>query len=288
MTLKPYKKLLITDVDNTLFDWFSIWYYPFKALIENVLDITKLDKTDLLSEIRQVHKRHGTSEYSFLLTELPSLLKVYGDTSTIRSNLDRAISAYQLERMSRLKLYDSVQETLVQIKERGTTIVAYTESKAWHSKFRFKALGLDKLIDTLYSPPDHTVPLGEKDKQNIELYLTQVRHTPPNELKPNPKLLEDIITEKGFKKSESCYIGDSRLKDIEMAHFANVDHVYAKYGNQHFDKEDTRYELLRKVSHWSDKDIEREKQIIAGDHHIEPTRVANQFSDLLKFFEFGS
>lgn len=32
------KTVLITDLDNTLFDWFSIWYNSFNAMLNKVVE----------------------------------------------------------------------------------------------------------------------------------------------------------------------------------------------------------------------------------------------------------
>lgn len=37
-------KVLITDVDNTLFDWFNVWYQSFSAMIEEVERISGISR----------------------------------------------------------------------------------------------------------------------------------------------------------------------------------------------------------------------------------------------------
>jgi hypothetical protein len=61
------KKVLITDLDNTLFDWVALWCACFTAMMNKVVEISGIPVEDLKPEIRRVHQRHGTSEYSFLL-----------------------------------------------------------------------------------------------------------------------------------------------------------------------------------------------------------------------------
>ena len=65
--------VLVTDLDNTLFDWFDIWYTSFSAMLNEIVRISNIPIEVLEREIKTVHEKHGTSEYAFLIEELPSL-----------------------------------------------------------------------------------------------------------------------------------------------------------------------------------------------------------------------
>jgi hypothetical protein len=67
------KTALITDLDNTLFDWVELWLNCFSSMLDSIVEISGIDKAKLLPEIAAVHQKHGTSEYSFLIDEVPSL-----------------------------------------------------------------------------------------------------------------------------------------------------------------------------------------------------------------------
>jgi len=67
------KTALITDLDNTLFDWADIWYKCFSAMLDEIVRISGLPRETLIPEIQAIHQKYGTSEYSFLIEELPSL-----------------------------------------------------------------------------------------------------------------------------------------------------------------------------------------------------------------------
>jgi phosphoglycolate phosphatase len=79
------------------------------------------------------------------------------------------------------------------------------------------------------------------------------------------------------------YIGDSLMKDVAMARSVGAIDVWAKYGVAQNRKE---YDLLRRVTHWTDADVEREKEI-AERPHVSPTVVLDRsFDELLRHFEF--
>jgi hypothetical protein len=44
------KKLLITDVDNTLLDWQHLWFETFSAMARRVLEISKVDADRFYAE----------------------------------------------------------------------------------------------------------------------------------------------------------------------------------------------------------------------------------------------
>ena len=64
--------VLITDLDNTLYDWFEVWYQSFRAMLTRLVKDSGVPEEALITEIKEIHERHGTSEYLMLLTELPS------------------------------------------------------------------------------------------------------------------------------------------------------------------------------------------------------------------------
>jgi phosphoglycolate phosphatase len=88
--------------------------------------------------------------------------------------------------------------------------------------------------------------------------MTKFKHTPPGEKKPNPALLLDIIGDVGGIVESTIYVGDSQMKDIAMAQDAGVMEVWAKYGVGQFH---SGYELLRRVTHWTDEDVEKERAL---------------------------
>lgn len=282
------KKVLITDLDNTLFDWVDIWYNSFSAMLGKVVEISGLQEDALKSEIRAVHQRHGTSEYAFLLEELPSLQE-YCSGADIGSVFEPAIDQYRKARAKSLKLYPTVSNTLNILASKGVKIVAFTESMAFYTNYRLRKLALDEQIDVLFSPADHDLPKGmdvttirKYPAENYMLKKTIHKHTPKGQFKPNAEILKSILSEIGFRTEDCVYVGDSRHKDIAMAEDVGVDHAWARYG---IALQRPEYELLREVTHWSDADVEREKQVAKRD--VEPDVVLEDcFGQILEKFEF--
>jgi phosphoglycolate phosphatase len=279
------KRLLITDVDNTLLDWQNLWYQTFSAMMDRVFEISGADPDTLYAEASAIHQKYGTSEYSRLLEELPSLQRLYGDT--VLSVMSPAIDAFRETRRRVLALYPTVAETLATLKAKGVTIAAFTESKAFYTNYRFRKLGLDGLIDVLYSPEDHSVPeeVIATRRYDVETYAfrhTIHRYTPEGEVKPNPAILLDIVNDLGASIGEVVYVGDHPLKDVFMAQQAGIIDVHAAYGSSQHKPE---YELLRRVTHWTPEMVERERTALKIGSVIASHVLTRDFAQILPLFE---
>lgn len=280
--------VVITDLDNTLFDWVGIWHQSFNAMLQRLVSDSGVAQEILEPEFKAIHEKYGTSEYAFSIQELPSLQKLYPGEDLAKKYYG-AIEASRQARHNVLHLYDTVLNTLEELKDKGCLIIAYTESMAFYSNRRMRTLGLDRIFDFLYSPEDHDIPSGlsledirRYSPEHYELRRTIHRHTPKGKLKPSPDVLLNIINEVGALVDQTIYIGDNLMKDIVMAKQAGVTNIWAKYGEA---QDRPEYELLRRVSHWPDEDVNKEKEKetrqIAAQYELESC-----FGELLKLFEF--
>lgn len=285
------RSILITDVDNTLLDWVSVWHASFSAMLAELISTSGVTEALLLPEIRTVHQRHGTSEYAFLIDEIPSLKKAAGSQPTVEFYAD-AIQAFREARRDTLALYPGVMEFLRTAKASGTLVIAYTESKAFYTEYRFRKLGLDEVVDYLYSPPDHDLPAGTSKSQlrkypasHYEMAKTKHRHTPEGEVKPNSTILAGILGEIGAQPHQAIYVGDSLMKDIVMAQDVGILDAHASYGAaQHTDA----YTLLKKVTHWTAEDVERETKIMQHPPVTPSITLEQRLDELADFVSFAS
>lgn len=281
---------LILDLDNTLFDWFAVWYASFEPVYNEILRKTDRPEAEIQADIRKVHQARRTSEYTFLLEEIEALADMR-QREDVRTAFHDALELARHGRDHNLKLYPSVFRSLWRIKDQGTKIVAYTESMAFYSAYRLKRFGLDGVIDVLFSPQDHDVPSGVSvDKMRrmpdefYELQVTETRHTPPGELKPNPRVLLDIVKTVGATADRCAYVGDSLFKDVAMARDVGVFDIHAKYGESQRRPE---YDLLRQVSHWTETDVQRERAIVEKGHDFEPSAVlTDSFAEIFIHCDF--
>lgn len=275
------KKLLITDLDNTLYDWVTFFAKSFSAMIDEVVRISKIDREVLLDGFRDVHRRHGNSEYPFAILEVECLREMYNEPTELLAAMDHALHEFNRMRKKTLHLYPTVQETLVALTRRGVRVVGHTEAIGANAHFRLRKLGIVDLFEKLYvlhgaiSPH----PKGEPAEPSAPPHL--IEQVPLAERKPNPRLLLDICRRMNVSAEEAVYVGDSQARDISMAVDAGVTAVWAAYGTKY---NKTDWEALVRVTHWTDDDVQREQELrkIAGS--VQPDVVINRFADLLGLF----
>lgn len=279
---------VIFDVDNTLYDFMDFYNPAMTAMIDKISEKSGVEKDQLIKEFRAIHQREGTSEYVFAVQELPSLLALHPNDN-IAKLYDDAIYAFRSERKKHLKLYDGVLETLHEIKKSGTRIIAYTESPGFHAMSRLKRLGLDGVIDVVYSMPDHEIP-QDKDMDVVRMYpesnyrfeTTEMRFTPRGVLKPDPASIQAIIHDLNMDEDGVLYVGDHLMKDMAMAKKIGLNAAHASYGVY---MDPAKYGLLRQISFWTDEMIEKEKKFHEANP-MPPDVTLENISDLLKNYEF--
>ena len=128
----------------------------------------------------------------------------------------------------------------------------------FYSHYRLRRLGLDGVIDIVFSPQDHDLPEGISPEEirkypsaHYALKYTSHEHTPKGSTKPDTDVLNAIINGLNLVKADCIYVGDSLFKDVAMAQDVGVDDVLAVYGKA---QDRPEYQLLRGVTHWSDKE----------------------------------
>ncbi|MGA9137584.1 MAG: hypothetical protein WBZ39_06590, partial [Methylovirgula sp.] len=188
---KPVKTAVVTDLDNTLFDWVELWVRCFAPMLDSIVDISGVPREKLIPEIAAVHQRHGTSEYSFLIDELPSLQPILNGQRASQV-FATAIEIYRRQRRKYLELYPTVATTLLKIKGHGTRIIGYTDSMAFYSNYRVRRLGLDGVLDYIFCPEDHQIPAGltaedlrKYPARRYQFKYTQTHFTPKGSKKPD-------------------------------------------------------------------------------------------------------
>lgn len=210
------KRVLITDVDNTLLDWQGLWYQTFSAMIGKVIEISGVDSETLYAECSTIHQKYGTSEYSRLLEELPCLHALYGED--VLKVMAPAVDTFRDVRRRVLQLYPTVEETLMALKSAGVVIAAFTESKAFYTNYRFRKLGLDGLIDYLYSPADHSMP----DDTLATATTSQTATISKGRSTASPQRARSSQTQTSYSKSFRIWARQSRRQFMSATIFSRT------------------------------------------------------------------
>src|SRR2546423_13702641 len=111
-------RLLVTDLDNTLYDWVAYFVPAFYAMVETASTLLHVSMDELLLEMKEIHQQHRSSEHPFSLLEAPTVQRKLAQLSLDerKQYLNEAFHAFNRIRKQSLKLYDGVYETLESIR----------------------------------------------------------------------------------------------------------------------------------------------------------------------------
>ena len=101
-------KLLITDLDDTLYDWSGFFVPAFYAMAEEIAGITGIAMDQLLHEYREVHQSLGTVEFPYATLRLPSIRACFTGMETAQMKeaaklLEFEHAAFLRDRIEKLK-----------------------------------------------------------------------------------------------------------------------------------------------------------------------------------------
>jgi phosphoglycolate phosphatase len=259
MMSKIRVSVLITDLDNTLYDWVTFFSESFYDMVDVATGILGVSKEQLLDQLHLVHQSLHSSEHPYAILATEAVRNRFPNLSRREqaAALDEAFHAFNRTRKQTLRLYDGVESSLKTIHDSGALIIAHTEATVPNALFRLRQLGIECYFDHIYAstPQGFEPPVTAVD--NILGNTNVIIHyLPIGERKPNPKVLEDISQELCFDHSEAVYVGDSISRDMGMAKAAGLWAAWAQYGTN-FEK--GHWERLVRITHWTKEDVERAK-----------------------------
>ena len=259
----PNTKLIIVDVDDTLFDWLGMWSESFETFVSVLATRSTLPGDKLIAELRRLHVSARTSERGFVRDD--------GEVLGVDPQaLEELAHKFEQDLRSRTRLFPGVMETLTQLRDAGVSVVAHTDTPVNIAAERFVELGLDGVVDALFATTGKAATIHRLAVRQLQVaQLTEVSCP-----KPSPDALLQILEACDVAARETMYVGDSKMKDIPMARAVGVKDVFAAYGCR---RTSSAYELLRSVSHWTDEDIARERALLK----VEPTHSLERFEDVL-------
>lgn len=268
-------RLLVCDLDNTLYDWVGYFTRAFYAMVDETIELTGCDRDRLLDDLRAVHQEHHDSEHPFALLETRIINEIYSDLSLNEKakRLDSAFYAFNKKRKETLRLYPGVAECLKFLIDSGVVLVAHTESKMYAAMDRLLRLDLMKYFRTVYCrerPNSRHPDISRANELLLKFPLDRMVELPVHERKPNPAVLLDICKAENFMTEQTAYVGDSMARDMLMAKEAGVFSIWAKYGTMNRSAD---YAKLVRVTHWTAEDVIREKRLSEKAHHLVPDRI---------------
>ncbi|MDQ2643160.1 MAG: HAD family hydrolase [Myxococcota bacterium] len=268
-------KLLITDLDNTLYDWVGFYVPSFLAMVEEIHRISGLPTETLKKAFKRVHEKHGTTEYAFAIEELDVLVALDEGLSVGEklAKYDSAIHAFRSMRRKLLRPYPGVKEGLDRLVRSGIRVVAHTDSLSGYVSRRLRQLELDSFFAAICAPKDHGVPFGldaamlQKADPASTLARCQVLDFPDSFRKPDPRTLDPVFQTFGVSPAETAYLGDSKTRDVWLARQAGVLDIWASYGTA----APSLYGELVQITYWTKEDLKQDEMLRKQVETIAPS-----------------
>lgn len=235
-------RLVVTDMDNTLYSWIDYIVPAVEAMVDAVQLATGFPRIKVVQSLKAVYGKYESNEYPFALQE-SSIFREFPEFGSFdKLVIEPARMAFSEARRKYLKPYKNVAETLAVLREEKILVVALTDAPRNPAEQRAKRLGLDTWLLALYTMPGFSFPEGPDGTALVAPDILQrqekgeykaacpVIELPREWEKPNVNGLKKIISTYGLQPSEVLVVGDSLKKDIAIAQQLGCHDAWAEYG----------------------------------------------------------
>ncbi len=268
--------VLITDLDNTLYNWIDYFAPCFRAMVEDISLATGVDEDELHRQFQAVYRSYQAPEYRWAICELEVMQKLHTDevNQLVWSGFNKFIRG----RSRHLYLYPGVEDMLRTLKGRGFTVIGVSNAPVREVLSRVRCLKIYEHLDALVAwegvhrgdqrLASRTVPLG------LELHTFPKQHLKPS-THPYDEALRRFAPQ---SHGRVIVLGDSIGNDLVPGHQIGALTVWARYGTR-FEPEN--FKTLSRLSYW---DTEHMKQVYASDV-VDPDEIIDEASELIRLVD---
>jgi putative hydrolase of the HAD superfamily len=195
---------IIFDMDNTLFDFVEA---KMSACTEVVNFLGAGDPEELFEYFRR--EIHGF--------ENPENIRDYmlDNGIDLLENYQTCVRIYETQKISHIKLYPDVRETLEELNEIGLLLGIVTDANSDNARKRLVKTGLEDLVHSLTA------------------------HDMTGAKKPDLAPFKYALDTMGLIASETLFVGDSLRRDIAPSKELGMMAAYAAYGDRNSAKDRT-------------------------------------------------
>jgi phosphoglycolate phosphatase len=249
-------RLVVTDMDNTLYSWVNYIVPAIEAMVEAVCRATGFPKIKVVQSLKRVYAKHESNEYPFALQE-STLFEEFPDFGSFdKLVILPAQTAFREARRRYLEAYPGVVETLRALAERRVPVVALTDAPRNPAEQRVRSMDLDGLLTALYTLPAFQFPatreglplvsqaIVRKEEKGEYRARCPVVELPRDYEKPDDRGLRRICAELQVEPREVLVVGDSLRKDVEVARKVGAIDAWAEYGTYYSSEYRERLEIV--------------------------------------------
>lgn len=246
-------KLIVTDIDNTLFDWVDYYANAIPPMLKEVESITSIPYSQLAKEASVVFSEHSI-EYPFVVQELPSVVDFcdHDVDKMLQQVAEPSRAAFKDAAAAHLIPYKKVIYTLDILSKAHPEIpiVALTDAPRYIAMWKLNKLGILHYFDAVFGLEDPILPVDKYHRVKVDSevlmkhlrkhnfdFKGKVRILPDEYEKPGVKGFKSILVEYDIDDPQQVlWIGDNVTKDIALGKKLGVVTAWAKYGATHSKK----------------------------------------------------
>ena len=258
MTEKTPVKLIVSDIDNTISDYFNIWAQETGKGIEAVAASRGIDTNnpEAMKNVYDSIKSIPTTgaiwhDFARMVREAP-VFSLEGKSPEERKRLEKSDAKiahdFQVNYAKGKSVYEGVIETVKEARKNGAQFVLYTDSPEDGAIRTLVHIGfpidqLDGLVCRA-NDPDEILPNGKKapmqvDGGKIGEYKKALKAklgdkyviNEGNCWKPNPAVMQGILDRHGAKAEETVMVGDNIKSDGGFV-VMGVNYAWQKEGSK--------------------------------------------------------
>jgi phosphoglycolate phosphatase len=286
-------RLVVTDMDNTLYPWTFYVVPAVEALMDVVCQATGFPRIKVIQSLKAVYEKYESNEYPYVLQE-SSIYREFPEFGSFdKLIIQPAKAAFAEARRKYLKPYPRVVETLKELKARGLPVVALTDAPRNPAEHRSRLLGVDELLTALYTLPGFQFPatrdgepliaddIAQRERRGEYRAACEVVELPRDHEKPDPRALREICRRFEVEPRETLVVGDSLRKDVALARAVGAVDCWAEYGTY------VPAEYLERLSVVSANSITRRHAASVVDHDADrpPTSATHSLSNFSQILQ---
>ncbi|XVV15287.1 HAD family hydrolase [Actinoplanes sp. CA-131856] len=234
---RPPRWALITDLDNTLYDFPTFYEAGLRAAVSEITELLSLTPDEAISRLRDVYAERGTIEYAFAVEEFPEMKKVPRETQIAIAK--QITNSFWVSATKTLEPYDTVKETLRVLADQRIAVIGYTDAPIHEAMRRLKAMRLDVYLTGIVAQywrrrrPGYALLMSElPGHARASSRRRFAWRTSQNEKKPNSQVYARIADHLGCEADRVTVIGDSVERDLLPAVQLGFGAVWARYGRR--------------------------------------------------------
>lgn len=261
-------KMVILDIDNTIYNWLDVYSYCFQEQVEYLHKKVGLEERAIKTSFKKVFKKYDSLEVPDAVLELSIWDQCSMNQEQIE-NIQRAVQNILMDGWRKnIKPYPNVRETLEWLRANSVYVVGLSDAFSFWIDYRLTCLSMRECFDRIYALENGRIMHSKVVKEARE--ASNVISISLHEMKPSTKIVEEVAELYKVDRSAIYLVGDSLKKDIAMAQSAQVHDIWAKYGTK-FKRGNGS--LLGEITPWRRRGGK-------SDESVKPSYMITDFSQL--------